>query len=99
MEIGDALPPPAKRSAVGSSENPDKPVFGNSTYDGVIAGKVSGRKWKQARKRRASAAQVSRKGSDFEERARQKDIKRAFRERGRKSSRRRFGRTKWRRGG
>nr|GMC48714.1 rRNA-processing protein CGR1 [Ipomoea batatas] len=40
-------PPPSKRQAVPSSEDPNKPVLGKPTYDGVIAGKVSGRKWKQ----------------------------------------------------
>ncbi|KAK7336154.1 hypothetical protein VNO77_16687 [Canavalia gladiata] len=81
MDTDDALPPPAKRSALPSSDNPDKPVFGQPSYDGVIAGKVSGRKWKQARERRASAVQVSRKGTTFEERARQKMIKKAYKER------------------
>ncbi|KAA0066071.1 hypothetical protein IC582_021679 [Cucumis melo] len=82
MEIDDSLPPPpAKRSAIPSSENPDKPTYGNPTYDGVIAGKVSGRKWKQPRKHRTSAMQVSRKGTTFEERERQKMIKAAFKER------------------
>ncbi|XP_038874831.1 protein PXR1 [Benincasa hispida] len=81
MEIDDSLPPPSKRSAIPSSENPDKPTFENPTYDGVIAGKVSGRKWKQPRKHRTSAMQVSRKGTTFEERERQKKIKAAFRER------------------
>ncbi|XP_022141739.1 protein PXR1 [Momordica charantia] len=81
MEIDESFPPPAKRSAIPSSENPDKPTFGNPTYDGVIAGKVSGRKWKQPRKHRASAMQVSRKGTTFEEREKQKMIKAAFRER------------------
>ncbi|KAM1243765.1 hypothetical protein ACFX2G_035981 [Malus domestica] len=81
MEIDDSYPPPAKRSAVPSSDNPDKPSFGKPSYDGVIAGKVSGRKWKQPRKQRASAAQVSRKGTTFEERAKAKEIKRAYRER------------------
>ncbi|KAJ8752746.1 hypothetical protein K2173_007056 [Erythroxylum novogranatense] len=82
MEVDEvALPPPAKRSAVPSSDDPDKPAFGNPTYDGVIAGRVSGRKWKQARKQRASAKHVSVKGTSFEERERQKEIKRAYRER------------------
>ncbi|KAL5581457.1 hypothetical protein UlMin_013899 [Ulmus minor] len=80
MEIDEAFPPPAKRSAVPSSENPDKPMFGNPTYDGVIAGRVSGRKWKQPRKHRASATLV-RKGKSFEERSKEKEIKRAFKER------------------
>ncbi|CAN1295866.1 hypothetical protein LINPERPRIM_LOCUS22965 [Linum perenne] len=80
MEV-DTLPPPAKRSAVSSAENPDKPVFGNPTYDGVIAGKVSGRKWKQVRTQRSSAKLVSRRGSAFEDRKREKEIKNAYRER------------------
>ncbi|KAJ1407833.1 Cgr1-like [Sesbania bispinosa] len=81
METDDALPPPAKRSALPSSENPDKPSFGRPSYDGVIAGRVSGRKWKQVRERRASAVQVSRKGTTFEQREREKRIKRAYKER------------------
>ncbi|KAK9911054.1 hypothetical protein M0R45_034978 [Rubus argutus] len=81
MEIDDSYPPPAKRSAVTSSDNPDKPIFGKPSYDGVIAGRVSGRKWKQPRKQRSSALQVSRKGTTFEERERNKSIKKAYRER------------------
>jgi rRNA-processing protein CGR1 len=79
MEI-DA--PAAKRTAIPSSDNPDKPVaVGKPTYDGVIAGKVSGRKWKQPRKQRASAKQVSKRGTRYEEREREKEIKKAYRER------------------
>ncbi|KAF3435314.1 hypothetical protein FNV43_RR22401 [Rhamnella rubrinervis] len=81
MDVDDSFPPPAKRSALPSSEDPDKPSFGNPSYDGVIAGKVSGRKWKQPRKQRASATLVSRKGTNFEERQRQKEVKRAYKER------------------
>ncbi|XP_004297464.1 PREDICTED: uncharacterized protein LOC101302928 [Fragaria vesca subsp. vesca] len=82
MEIDAAYPPPAKRSAVSSSDNPDKPVvFGRPSYDGVIAGKVSGRKWKQPRKQRSSALQVSRKGTTFEEREKNKSVKKAYKER------------------
>ncbi|RDX77853.1 hypothetical protein CR513_41954, partial [Mucuna pruriens] len=81
MDTDDAVPPPAKRSALPSSDNPDKPSFGRPSYDGVIAGRVSGRKWKQARQRRASAAQVSRKGTTFEQREREKAIKKAYKER------------------
>lgn len=73
--------PSSKRQAVASSENPDKPLYGRPTYDGVIAGKVSGRKWKQARKHRTSSLQVSLKGTTFEQRAREKEIKRAYKER------------------
>ncbi|KAG2411413.1 hypothetical protein I3760_Q001900 [Carya illinoinensis] len=83
MEIDedDMCQPAAKKSAVASAEDPDKPIFGKPTYDGVIAGKASGRKWKQARKQRASAVKVSRKGTSFEERKTQKEIKRAYKER------------------
>ncbi|KHN28579.1 hypothetical protein glysoja_021400, partial [Glycine soja] len=56
-------------------------AFGHPSYDGVIAGRVSGRKWKQVRQRRASAAQVSRKGTTFEQREREKVIKKAYKER------------------
>jgi hypothetical protein len=75
-EEADTCPPAAKRWAVASAENPDKP-----SYNGVISGKVSGRKWKQARKQRASASKVSLKGTNFEERDKQKEIKKAYKER------------------
>ncbi|KAB1199222.1 hypothetical protein CJ030_MR0G026020 [Morella rubra] len=81
IEVDDAGSPMAKRSAVASAENPNKPIFGKPTYDGVIAGKVSGRRWKQARKQRSSATQVSRRGTSYEERDRQKEIKKAYKER------------------
>ncbi|KAL6011760.1 hypothetical protein ACLOJK_002225 [Asimina triloba] len=74
-------PPPSKRPALPSSSDPDKPAFGKPTYDGVIAGKVSGRKWKQPRQQRSSASLVSRKGSSFEERQKQKRIKKSYQER------------------
>lgn len=72
----DASALSAKRQAIPSSDNPDKP-----RYDGIIAGKVSGRKWKQPRKQRASASKVSLKGTTFEQRAKQKEIKKAYKER------------------
>ncbi|XP_031260728.1 uncharacterized protein LOC116118915 [Pistacia vera] len=77
----DTCPPAAKRSAIASSDNPDKPTFGQPTYDGVIAGKVSGRNWKQARKHRASASKVSVRRTSLEEREKEKLIKKAYRER------------------
>ncbi|KAL2939612.1 Serine/threonine-protein kinase PITSLRE [Bienertia sinuspersici] len=73
--------PPSKRSAIASSENPDKPVFGKATYDGVIAGKVSGRNWKQPRKHRSSAMAVSRKPPSLEQRMRDRELKKAYKER------------------
>ncbi|XP_021298034.1 protein PXR1 [Herrania umbratica] len=81
MDVDDSCPPPAKRSALPSSDDPDKPTFGRPTYDGVIAGKLSGRNWKQPRKQRASAKHVSVKRTTLEERERQKEIKRAYKER------------------
>ncbi|XP_019193903.1 PREDICTED: coiled-coil domain-containing protein 86-like [Ipomoea nil] len=77
MEVEEESgPPPSKRQAVPSSEDPNRP-----TYDGVIAGKVSGRKWKQARTHRSSAVQVSRKGKTLEQRVKEKEIKKAYKER------------------
>ncbi|KAJ7949205.1 Coiled-coil domain-containing protein [Quillaja saponaria] len=81
MEIDETCPPAAKRSAITSVDNPDKPTFGKPTYDGVIAGKASGRNWKLPKKQRASAVQVSHKRTTFEERERQKQIKKAYKER------------------
>ncbi|KAF8408483.1 hypothetical protein HHK36_007660 [Tetracentron sinense] len=83
MEIdnNEDLCPPSKIPALASSENPGKPIFGKPTYDGVIAGKVSGRKWKQPRQHRASAMKVSRNCPSFEERTKQKEIKKAYTER------------------
>lgn len=77
----DAINPPAKRHAVESSDDPNKPSFGKPTYDGVIAGKVSGRKWKEVRTHRASAVHVRKTKSTAEQRAREKEIKKAYRER------------------
>lgn len=81
LDDNEELYPPSKRPALPSSEDPEKPVFGRPTYDGVIAGKVSGRKWKEPRKHRASAVKVSKKGSSFEQRMKQKEIKKAYKER------------------
>lgn len=85
MDIDSVHPPSAKRSAVASSEDPDKPVSGVSierpTYDGVISGKVSGRPWKKPRAHRASGRFVRNKGPDLEEMKRGREIKRAYRER------------------
>lgn len=84
MDVDNGNPPPSKRQAVPSSDDPNKPSassFGKPTYDGVIAGKLSGRKWKQARTRRSSAVQVSKKGTTFEQRAKEKEIKKAYVER------------------
>ncbi|KAK9669838.1 hypothetical protein RND81_13G158100 [Saponaria officinalis] len=70
-----------KRAAVTSTEDPNKPVFGRPTYDGVIAGKVSGRTWKQPRKHRSSAMAVTRTAKTVEERMREREIKKAFKAR------------------
>ncbi|KAE9446116.1 hypothetical protein RHGRI_022691 [Rhododendron griersonianum] len=77
----DSNAPPSKRQAVPSSDNPNKPAYGNPTYDGVIAGRVSGRRWKQPRTRRSSAIHVKGATTSFEQRAKQKEVKRAYKER------------------
>ncbi|KAL9152672.1 hypothetical protein ABFS82_11G139000 [Erythranthe guttata] len=66
----DLVPPPSKRQAVESSSS--------LTYDGVIAGRVSGRNWKEVRTRRASSVHVSKKGTTAEQRAKEKEIKKAY---------------------
>ncbi|KAF3631598.1 hypothetical protein BC332_06155 [Capsicum chinense] len=71
----------SKRQAVPSSADPNKPVLGRPTYDGVIAGRVSGRNWKQPRKHRSSASKVSVKGKSLEQRMKEKEMKKAYRER------------------
>lgn len=76
----DSVDPPSKRQAVQSSDDPNKPSFGRPTYDGVIAGKVSGRKWKEVRTSRASAVHVK-KGTTVEQRMKEKEIKKAYKER------------------
>ncbi|XP_060193511.1 rRNA-processing protein CGR1 [Lycium barbarum] len=73
--------PASKRQAVPSADDPNKPVLGRPTYDGVIAGRVSGRNWKQPRKHRSSAAKVSVKGKPLEQRIKEKEIKKAYKER------------------
>ncbi|XP_021743943.1 uncharacterized protein LOC110709994 [Chenopodium quinoa] len=73
--------PPAKRAAISSADDPNKPVFGRPTYDGVIAGRVSGRNWKQPRKHRSSAMAVSRKPVSLEQKKRDKELKKAYKER------------------
>ncbi|KAG6517624.1 hypothetical protein ZIOFF_021020 [Zingiber officinale] len=81
VDLSIAADPPAKRPALPSLDNPEKPAFGRPTYDGVIAGRVSGRKWKQPRTQRASAAAVSLRGTTFELRNKEKELKRAYKER------------------
>ncbi|KAI4366961.1 hypothetical protein MLD38_022759 [Melastoma candidum] len=78
--------PPSKRVAVPSLDDPDKPypapvAVGAPTYDGVIAGKVSGRKWKQPRKQRTSAVRVTVGKKSYEERQKERELKKAYRER------------------
>jgi len=80
MDTAEETRHASKRAAVaGSDEN--KPAYGRPTYDGVMAGKVSGRKWKMVKSTRASALkQVGRK-TTLEERNREKEVKRAYKER------------------
>jgi rRNA-processing protein CGR1 len=80
MDTAEETRHASKRAAVaGNDEN--KPMYGRPTYDGVLAGKVSGRKWKVNKTTRASALkQVGRK-STLEEKNREKEVKRAYKER------------------
>uniref|UniRef100_A0A0E0K1X1 Coiled-coil domain-containing protein 86 n=1 Tax=Oryza punctata TaxID=4537 RepID=A0A0E0K1X1_ORYPU len=72
-------PRPSKLRAMPSLSDPSKPAsFGQPTYDGVIAGRVSGRRWKEVRTRRASALAASRKPTPLEQRVRDKSLKRAY---------------------
>ncbi|CAM8990326.1 unnamed protein product [Rhodiola kirilowii] len=80
----DVDPPSSKGQAIPSAANPDKPASLKVVkYEGgsFVAGRVSGRSWKQPRKHRSSALKVSVKGTPYEVRAKEKEIKKAYRER------------------
>ncbi|KAL5207790.1 hypothetical protein ABZP36_032225 [Zizania latifolia] len=79
MDLDADAPRPSKLRAMPSMVDPSKPAsFGQPTYDGVIAGRVSGRRWKEVRTRRASALAASRKPTPLEQRTREKSLKRAY---------------------
>ncbi|KAL6634667.1 hypothetical protein ACP70R_027338 [Stipagrostis hirtigluma subsp. patula] len=79
LDAAADAPRPSKLRAVPSLSDPSKPAsFGQPTYDGVIAGRVSGRRWKEPRTRRASAVVASRKPTPLEQRVREKSLKRAY---------------------
>ncbi|MCO5548536.1 hypothetical protein L7F22_001996 [Adiantum nelumboides] len=79
MEIED-FSPSAKRLAI-AGDGDERPIFGRPTYDGTIAGKVSGRKWKNPKSARTSSIKVSLKKPSLEQRNRQREIKKAYKER------------------
>lgn len=70
----------SKRAAV-AKDGENKPVYGRPTYDGTLAGKVSGRKWKASKGTRASALKVVGRKSTLEEKNRAKEVKKAYKER------------------
>ena len=76
----DDKEPSAKRIAITISGE-DRPVFGRPTFDGIIAGKVSGRKWKNPKTSRTSSIKVSLKKSSLEQRTMQKEVKKAYKDR------------------
>uniref|UniRef100_A0ACD5Z4F1 Uncharacterized protein n=1 Tax=Avena sativa TaxID=4498 RepID=A0ACD5Z4F1_AVESA len=79
MDVDADVPRPSKLRAVPSLSDPSKPAgFGQPTYDGVIAGRVSGRNWKEPRTRRSSALMVSKKPVPLEQRVRDKSLKKAY---------------------
>lgn len=72
----------SKRMAVAMEEDSNKPVVGKATYDGVMAGKVSGRKWKAPKTARASAMKVKGgKKLSLEEKERERQVKKAYKAR------------------
>nr|CAB3447112.1 unnamed protein product [Digitaria exilis] len=73
MDLDADAPRPSKLRGMPSLSDPSKPAsFGQPTYDGVIAGRVSWRRWKEPRTRRALAVVVSRKPTPLEQRVREK---------------------------
>lgn len=76
----EGLLPSAKRPAI-ASHGEGRPVFGRPTYDGVIAGKVSGRKWKNPKSARTSSIKISHKRSTLEQRNLQREVTKAYKER------------------
>jgi hypothetical protein len=64
MDLDGDAPRPSKLRAVPSLLDPSKPTsFGQPTYDGVIAGRVSGRRWKEARLSRGGVAEADPTGA------------------------------------
>ncbi|XP_047079735.1 uncharacterized protein LOC124690391 [Lolium rigidum] len=73
MDVDAEVPRPSKLCVVPSLSDPSKPAsFGQPTYGGVIAWRVSGRNWKEPRTWRSSALMVSRKPVPLEQRVRDK---------------------------
>jgi rRNA-processing protein CGR1 len=70
----------AKRIAI-AVPGQDRPAYGRPTFDGVIAGKVSGRKWKNPKASRTSSIKVSHKRPSLEQRTMQKEVKKAYQDR------------------
>lgn len=64
----------SKRTAIADAH-------GKPTYDGTIAGKVSGRKWKSLKSGPVSSLKVSGRKSTLEERNQQRQIRKAYLER------------------
>eukprot|EP00850_Spirogloea_muscicola_P025022 SM001998S05393 [mRNA] locus=s1998:903:1592:- [translate_table: standard] len=79
-----AAPPEAKRQAVAMDEDARTPSYSRPKYDGVIAGKVSGRKHKTPRLHRSSAIKTSlvrARATSLDDKRREKELKKAYRER------------------
>lgn len=76
--------PAAKRVAVPMEEDENKPAYAYAapTYDGVIAGRVSGRRWKEPKKARASSM-LSKGGKPLTvaERMKERQVRQAYKER------------------
>lgn len=81
MDTSEETRHASKRAAVAAANDENKPAYGRPTYDGVIAGKVSGRKWKTVKSSRASSLKQGGRKPTLEDRNREKEVKRAFKER------------------
>eukprot|EP00897_Mesotaenium_endlicherianum_P009981 jgi/Mesen1/9010/ME000563S08321 len=72
----------AKRAATAMEGDENKPAYARPTYDGVVPGKVSGRSWKVTKTSRASSLKVKKgKPMSEDERRRQIELKKAYKER------------------
>eukprot|EP00245_Coleochaete_scutata_P006429 TRINITY_DN20870_c0_g1_i1.p1 TRINITY_DN20870_c0_g1~~TRINITY_DN20870_c0_g1_i1.p1 ORF type:complete len:178 (+),score=57.74 TRINITY_DN20870_c0_g1_i1:70-603(+) len=81
VEVEAEGPGTAKRSAVMMDEDSTKPSYGKPTYDGTIAGKVSGRRWKAVKSERTSAMKVSLRRTTVAQRNSERELKKAYKQR------------------
>lgn len=72
----------AKRMAVPMEGDENTPAYTTLTYDGVIAGRVSGRRWKEPKKARASSMRSKGgKPLTLAEKEKERKVRQAYKER------------------